>query len=239
MNKSIAIITARGGSKRIPHKNIREFCGKPIIEYSIRAALEAGIFDEVMVSTDDAQIAEIAKRAGAKVPFLRSEKTASDYATTADVIREVLGEYRKMGENFSYACCIYPTAPFVTAEKLKKAMEKLRAEKRDCVMPIAAFSFPPLRGMVWNDGKISYKWEEYAMTRSQDLEELYHDCGQFYAFCTESFLKTGKMVTQNTGGIIVSELEMQDIDNETDWKLAEMKYRLLQENGRELKDGAE
>lgn len=231
MNKNIAIITARGGSKRIPHKNIKEFCGKPIMEYSIRAALDAGIFDEVMVSTDDAHIAHIAKSAGANVPFMRSEKTANDYATTADVIREVLKEYQKMGQEFSYACCIYPTAPFVTAEKLKNAMEMLRIEKRDSVMPVTAFSFPPLRGMVMNEEKLSYKWEEFAMARSQDLEEIYHDCGQFYAFDVARFLETGKLVTDNTGGIIVPELEVQDIDNEADWKLAEMKYRLLLEAG--------
>ena len=121
MERAVAIITARGGSKRIPRKNIKEFCGKPIILYSIEAALESKIFDEVMVSTDDEEIAEIARQAGAKVPFMRSEKASDDHATTADVILEVLESYQKSGEEFSHACCIYPTAPFVTAEKLKKA----------------------------------------------------------------------------------------------------------------------
>lgn len=226
---TIAIITARGGSKRIPRKNIKEFCGQPIIEYSIKAAIDSEIFDEVMVSTDDEGIAEAARRAGAKVPFMRSEQTANDYATTADVLREVLAEYGKRGRQFTYACCIYPTAPFVTAEKLEKAFEILQQEKRDCVMPVTAFSFPPLRGMVFENQRLIYKWEEYALMRSQDLEEIYHDCGQFYFFDVERFAKSGKLVTDNTGGIIVSELEMQDIDNETDWKLAEMKYRLLSE----------
>ena len=217
---NIAIITARGGSKRIPHKNRKEFCGKPIIEYSIQAALGAGVFDTVMVSTDDEKIAQIARAAGAEVPFMRSKKTSNDYAATADVLLEVLEQYDKMGQHFIHACCIYPTAPFVTSEKLKQAM------------PVTAFSFPPLRGMVQHEGKITYKWPEYAMKRSQDLEEIYHDCGQFYAFQVDQFQKERRLVADNTAGIIVSDLEVQDIDNETDWELAEMKYRLLKEKGR-------
>ncbi len=229
---NIAIITARGGSKRIPHKNRKEFCGKPIIEYSIEAAKQAGIFDTVMVSTDDNKIAEIAKNAGAEVPFMRSAETSNDYATTADVLIEVLEKYKERGIRYENACCIYPTAPFVTGNKLRQAMEMLVKEKKDSVMPVVPFSFPPLRGMVINDGKLEYKWQEYAMKRSQDLEEIYHDCGQFYAFRVEPFEKEKKLVTDNTAGMIISELEVQDIDNETDWQLAEMKYRLLKEKGR-------
>ena len=189
---NIAIITARGGSKRIPHKNIKEFCGKPIIEYSIEAAKQAGIFDTVMVSTDDNKIAEIAKNAGAEVPFMRSEETSNDYATTADVLMEVLEKYKERGIRYENACCIYPTAPFVTGYKLRQAMEMLVKEKKDSVMPVVPFSFPPLRGMVINDGKLEYKWQEYAMKRSQDLEEIYHDCGQFYVFRVETFEKEKK-----------------------------------------------
>ena len=229
---NIAIITARGGSKRIPHKNIKEFCGKPIIEYSLEAAKQAGIFDTVMVSTDDNKIAEIAKNAGAEVPFMRSAETSNDYATTADVLMEVLEKYKERGIRYENACCIYPTAPFVTGNKLRQAMEMLVKEKKDSVMPVVPFSFPPLRGMVINDGKLEYKWQEYAMKRSQDLEEIYHDCGQFYVFRVETFEKEKKLVTDNTAGMIISELEVQDIDNETDWQLAEMKYRLLKEKGR-------
>ncbi len=229
---NIAIITARGGSKRIPHKNRKEFCGKPIIEYSIEAAKQAGIFDTVMVSTDDNKIAEIAKNAEAEVPFMRSAETSSDYATTADVLMEVLEKYKERGIRYENACCIYPTAPFVTGNKLRQAMDMLVNEKKDSVIPVVPFSFPPLRGMVINDGKLEYKWQEYAMKRSQDLEEIYHDCGQFYAFRVEPFEKEKKLVTDNTAGMIISELEVQDIDNETDWELAEMKYRLLKEKGR-------
>ncbi len=229
---NIAIITARGGSKRIPHKNIKEFCGKPIIEYSIEAAKQAGIFDTVMVSTDDNKIAEIAKNAGAEVPFMRSAETSNDYAATADVLMEVLEKYKERGIRYENVCCIYPTAPFVTGDKLRRAMDMLMKEKKDSVMPVVPFSFPPLRGMVINDGKLEYKWQEYAMKRSQDLEEIYHDCGQFYVFRVESFEKEKKLVTDNTAGMIISELEVQDIDNETDWELAEMKYCLLKEKGR-------
>ena len=146
--KSLAIITARGGSKRIPRKNIKDFCGKPIMAYSIEAALEAGCFDTVMVSTDDEEIAQIAKKYGAEVPFLRSERTAGDFATTADVLMEVFEEYEKRGEKFDHAACIYPTAPFVTAQKLKAGMSLLQEKQGTMLMPVVAFSFPPQRGVV-------------------------------------------------------------------------------------------
>ena len=227
--KAIAIITARGGSKRIPKKNIREFCGKPIIGYSIQAAKDAGVFDTVMVSTDSEEIAAIAKQEGAEVPFLRSEETSGDFATTSDVILEVLLQYEARGEVFDEVCCIYPTAPFVTGEKLKDAVNVMEEKKYDSVMPVTPFSFPPLRGMVLDGDKISYKWEKYEDYRSQDLETIYHDCGQFYVLNTEVFKQTKKLVTKNTGAIEISELEMQDIDNEIDWKLAELKYELLRE----------
>ena len=225
--KRIAIITARGGSKRIPKKNIRDFCGRPIIEYSIKAALASGCFTRVMVSTDDKSIAEIAQKAGAWIPFLRSSNTAGDFATTAQVIEEVLTELEKRQERYDIGCCIYPTAPFITGEKLKAAVSLLENNAYDSVMPVVEFSFPPLRGMVMEGNKISYKWEEYAAMRSQDLEKIYHDVGQFYVFDVKRFRKTGKLVTDNTGAVIIDEMEMQDIDNETDWMLAELKYQLL------------
>lgn len=225
--KRLAVITARGGSKRIPKKNIREFCGRPIIGYSIQAAKDAGVFDTVMVSTDSEEIADIAKQEGAEVPFLRSEATSGDFATTSDVILEVLLEYEKEGMSFDEVCCIYPTAPFVTGDKLKEAVAILEEKKYDSVMPVTPFSFPPLRGMVMDGDKISYKWEKYEDYRSQDLETIYHDCGQFYVLDVEVFKQTKKLVTKNTGAIEISEMEMQDIDNEIDWKLAELKYELL------------
>lgn len=226
---SAAIITARGGSKRIPRKNIKDFCGKPIIEYSIKAAADSGIFDEVMVSTDDEEIAKIAVKCGAKVPFMRSEKNGNDYASTADVLKEVLEKYEEIGRKFEYACCIYPTAPFVTAEKLKKAMDILIEQKADTVMPVTAYSFPPQRAVVIENGIIKPQYPEYQKCRSQDLEPIYHDCGQFYFIAVEVFQKSGLLIGGNTVPIIVDEIEVQDIDNITDWKIAEMKYRLISE----------
>ncbi len=230
---SIAIITARGGSKRIPRKNIKSFLGKPMLAYSIEAALGAGIFDEVMVSTEDEEIAEIARQAGAVVPFYRSEKTANDFATTSDVIEEVLEEYAKRGKEFDTFCCIYPTAPFITAERLKEGMELLVAQKADSVMPVVSFSFPPQRCVIISEGKLVPKWPENMPKRSQDLEPYYHDCGQFYCVDTKRFLEEKVILMPNTCPLVLSELEVQDIDNEVDWKLAELKYRLLQEEGKE------
>lgn len=223
--KSIAIITARGGSKRIPKKNIKEFCGKPIITYSIEAALKAGCFDTVMVSTDSEEIAEIAKSYGAEVPFLRSEATSNDFATTADVLNEVIEQYSSKGEQFDLMCCIYPTAPFVTAEKLNKAINTLVKNNADSLMPVVAFSFPPQRGNVIRNGKLEYQYPEYSQMRSQDLEEVYHDCGQFYICKVNAFKESGKLVTGNTVPLIMPEEEVQDIDNLTDWVLAEVKYK--------------
>lgn len=227
MGRAVAIITARGGSKRIPRKNIKEFCGKPILAYSIEAALESGLFDEVMVSTDDEEIAGIAEQYGAKVPFMRSGETANDYATTVDVLNEVLEKYKMAGKEFDFACCIYPTAPFVTSDKLSQAMKLLKEPSTDSVMPVTAFSFPPMRGMYLKEGNVSYAFPEYSQKRSQDIEPMYHDCGQFYCFEVEHFMSTKKLITDNTKTIILSELEVQDIDNEVDWKLAELKYEMM------------
>jgi pseudaminic acid cytidylyltransferase len=227
---NVAIITARGGSKRIPGKNIRPFLGKPIIAYSIEAAIGSGLFSEVMVSTDDKEIAAIAEQYGAKVPFLRSAENSDDFSTTADVLIEVLGDYARQGKQFTYACCIYPTAPFVTAEKLQTAYRKLTEQDADSVIPITAFSFPIWRSFKLEGDKISYNWEEFAPKRSQDLPKAYHDCGQFYFFHTERFLTGKKLVTANTLGIEVPETEVQDIDTPEDWKIAEIKYASLKKD---------
>lgn len=227
--KAVAIITARGGSKRIPGKNKKNFLGKPIICYSIEAALESGLFDEVMVSTDDEEIAGIAKTAGASVPFMRSEKTANDYATTDDVLMEVLEEYEKRGKSFAYMSCIYPTAPFVTAEKLAMALELLKEHKASGVMPVVSFSFPPQRGMAVRDGRLQYCYPENAAKRSQDLETMYHDCGQFYCYDVEKYRLCRGELEDGYVPMIVPETEVQDIDSMTDWKLAEMKYQMMHE----------
>ena len=227
--KTLAMITARGGSKRIPRKNIKEFNGKPIIAYSIEAALASGVFDEVMVSTDDEEIAKIAKKYGAKVPFFRSEKTANDFATTVDVIEEVLNTYKERGEEFDIFCCIYPTAPFITAKRLKDAVEELAKSDADSLIPVVRFSYPPQRAMEVHDGKLVFRQPENLSKRSQDLEPHFHDAGQFYVVRSESFFENHGIMVGDILPMELSELEVQDIDNEVDWKLAELKYNLLNE----------
>ena len=226
--RKIAIITARGGSKRIPRKNIKEFCGKPILAYSIEAARTSGLFDTVMVSTDDREIAELARKYGAEVPFFRSERTAGDFATTNDVLLEVLEEYEKRGECYDLGCCIYPTAPFVTAAKLKDALGRLEGSGADTLIPVVAFSYPPRRAMVVREDRLVFESPQYLDSRSQDLEPHYHDVGQFYLFYTEAFRRNGKLMVGNILPYVVSEMEVQDIDNQTDWEIAEIKYRCME-----------
>ncbi len=226
MNNSVAIITARGGSKRIPRKNIKSFLGYPIIKYSIEAALSAGCFDEVMVSTDDEEIASVANSFGAQVPFIRSPENSNDFAGTAEVIREVILAYRAQGKEFNSLCCIYPTAPFVTDEKLRKGMSLLEETGADCVLPVVAYSYPIQRSLKIENGQVSMLWPENYAKRSQDLMPVYHDSGQFYCLKTESLLAQMKLFAEHTVPIVVPESEVQDIDNEEDWKIAEMKYRI-------------
>jgi pseudaminic acid CMP-transferase len=226
MGKQLAIITARGGSKRIPGKNIKEFCGKPILYYSIEAAKESGIFDEIMVSTDDETIAELAKKAGAAVPFYRSRENSGDFASTDDVIVEVLCEYRKRGQEFDAFCCIYPTAPFLTGERLRNAMELLQTA--DSVMPVVPFSYPPQRGLlIGGDGFLVRQFPEYERARSQDLPKIYHDCGQFYACKTAPFLEAGTTDLPKLLPLVLTEMEVQDIDTPEDFEIAQIKYRRL------------
>ena len=226
---ALAVITARGGSKRIPRKNIKSFSGQPIIKYSIDAAMHVERFDEVMVSTDDEEIAKIATLYGAKVPFLRSSEKSDDYATTAEVLEEVLLEYQKRGTAFTHLFCIYPTAPFVTAGKLYDAMKLLVETGADSVLPVTRFSFPIQRSLNIEEGRIRMNWPEYYQSRSQDLLPAYHDAGQFYALKSCSLLEQKRLYTDFTVPIIVPESEVQDIDNEEDWKIAELKFQLFQE----------
>lgn len=232
MSKAIAIITARGGSKRIPRKNIREFCGFPIIKYSIVAAINAKCFDEIMVSTDDKEIAETAESFGAKVPFFRSGKTSDDFAMTAEVIEEVIEEYQNKGQDFDYLCCIYPTAPFINSEKIKAGFELLEKTKADSAIPVVKFSYPIQRALKIENGKLEMICPENLNKRSQDLMPTYHDIGQFYWANVQKFLETKKLFSDYSVPIEILESEVQDIDTEEDWKIAEMKYRILKENGK-------
>ncbi|MCQ2493862.1 MAG: pseudaminic acid cytidylyltransferase [Lachnospiraceae bacterium] len=227
----LAIITARGGSKRIPKKNIKEFLGKPIIAYSIETAINSGAFDEVMVSTDSEEIAEVARKYGASVPFFRSSETSNDFATTADVLAEVVEKYKEIGKEFDYIACIYPTAPFVTAKKLETAAKMLAESDADSLMPVVRFGFPPQRALAVRDGLLAFEKPEYALARSQDLEPLYHDCGQFYFLRTSSFAEQHALIMKKTIPYEMPEEEVQDIDNYSDWNMAELKYKMfIEEN---------
>lgn len=229
--RKLAIITARGGSKRIPRKNIKEFLGKPILAYSIEAALKSGLFDVVMVSTDDEEIAQIARNYGAEVPFLRSAETSDDHSTVNDVLLEVIAEYEKRGEYFDLGCCVYPTAPFVTAQKLQKACEGFLASDAESLIAVVPFSYPPKRGLVIRDGRLVFEYPEYLDTRSQDLEPCYHDVGQFYFFRIPNFKRNRRLMVGNILPFEVPELEVQDIDTLTDWEIAEMKFRFMMKKG--------
>ena len=225
--RTLAIITARGGSKRIPRKNIKDFNGKPIMAYSIEAAVGSGVFDKVMVSTEDEEIADIARHYGAEVPFYRSEQTAGDYATTTNVLNEVIAEYEKLGETFDIIACIYPTAPFITPARLKEAVEQLGKSDADSLIPVVRFSFPPQRAMEIQDGYLVFRQPEYINARSQDLKPHYHDVGQFYVFKTESFKVNQRIMAGKILPMELPETEVQDIDNPVDWEMAELKYKLM------------
>lgn len=227
--RNIAIIPARGGSKRIPRKNIKSFLGKPILAYSIEAALQSNLFDAVMVSTDDSAIANVARKYGAQVPFMRSAKNSDDFATTMDVLQEVLTVYgNEHKQRFDYGCCLYPTAPLMQIEQLKAGFKKLQDGNFDTVFPITPFSYPIWRGVEIEDGKTKMLWPENLSKRSQDLKKVYHDAGQWYWFTCKRPLSS--LFTDNSASIILEENEVQDIDTLTDWTMAELKYKSLHED---------
>lgn len=224
----ICIIPARAGSKRILKKNIRLFKSKPIISYSILSALNCKLFDEIMVSTDCPEIKEIALKYGAKVPFLRSAKNSDDYASTYDVIDEVLSWYKKNDSIFKYVCCIYPCVPFLTEEKIINSFNLLKKNNFNSVFPVIKYSHPIQRAIKRNKNNFSFVNIKKSSGRTQDFDNYYHDSGQFYWLKTQNLLKEKSLVSSKNGCIILSELETQDIDNEMDWKLAELKYDLMQ-----------
>lgn len=226
----IAIIPARGGSKRIPRKNIKDFNGKPIIAYSIEAALQSGCFDKVIVSTDDHEIADIAKQYGAEVPFMRSSKSADDYAPIIDVITEILDRIKQQdGIEPVYLCCIFATAPFVTGDRIRIAYNSMKMNNKDGIFPVIEFSYPIQRSLeVKPDNTIGMVWPEHLLSRSQDLPARYHDSGQYYWAKTESVIKENTLFIKNCMAEHISPLQAQDIDVEDDWMIAELKYKALQ-----------
>lgn len=226
--KNLAIIPARGGSKRIPRKNVKPFLGKPMLAYSIEAALASGLFDEVMVSTDDEEIAEVARQYGAKVPFMRSEATSNDYAGLNEVIVEVDRTYISLGEKYDNICCILSTAPLIQAEDIVNAFNKLKESDFECVYPVVEFSYPILRSLsLDDDNNLVMNWPEYSNTRSQDLKPAYHDAGSFYWIDAKAYRRDYSFDNLKTTGSIMDGLKVQDIDTETDWKFAELKFKFL------------
>jgi len=225
---NIAIIPARGGSKRIPRKNIKEFHGKPMIAYSIEAALESQCFDKVIVSTDDAEIADIAIKYGAEVPFIRPTNIADDYATTLDVIKHAVEftELQKWG--VKNVCCIYATAPFITSEFIQRGFVELTSNHIDYVFSATSFPFPIQRALKLNDKQCVEMFQpEHLNTRSQDLEESYHDAGQFYWGTKTAFLQRKAFFSPQSKAILLPRKRVQDIDTPEDWELAEALYKAL------------
>lgn len=227
MKNNIAIITARGGSKRIPKKNIKLFLGKPIITYAISAALSSNLFDEIMVSTDDEEIAKIAKKAGASVPFYRSKINSDDYTTTSDVLHEVLTEYNRREIYYDKACCIYPTAVFTTPEILKSSLQQMDSVNASSLIPVARFPSSIMRALSINNNNLSRIWPENEKIRSQDLKDSYYDVGQFYWFNIKDFIKKKSVLTNDTTYIIIPSNKVHDIDNLVDWSEAEDKYKAI------------
>jgi len=226
---NLAIIPARGGSKRIPKKNIKLFLGKPIIAYSIEKAIESNLFDDIIVSTDDIEIAKIAQDYGAKVPFFRSDINSSDFATTFDVIEEVINEQYIRNQDYENVCCIYPCAPLISIELIINAFEVMKLNNFDTVFPVVKYGNQIQRALRLNDNRIEMLYPQFQNSRSQDLEDAFYDSGQFYWAKIDQLLRSGELFTKNTGILIIDEMSAQDIDNEIDWKLAEIKYSLLKQ----------
>jgi pseudaminic acid cytidylyltransferase len=225
----VAIIPARGGSKRIPRKNIAEFCGKPMIAWSIGAALESKLFDAVVVSTDDEEIAEVARSYGAEVPFLRPAHLADDFSPTVPVIQHAIEALEKQGHKLKYLCCIYATAPMISSNDLIDAFSILRADSGlDYVFSCAEYPYPIQRALrVDGDNRIAMFDPKHSETRSQDLEPAYHDAGQFYWGTREAFADGRQIFSDRATGHVLGRWKVQDIDTQNDWMMAEKLFQLM------------
>ena len=225
----IAVIPARGGSKRIPHKNIKTFCGKPMIAYSIEAAKNAGIFERIIVSTDSKEIASTAKEFSAEVPFMRPCDLSDDYTGTDAVILHALKWLMEDGEKIDYICCIYATAPFVKAEYIIKGYNILCENNAASCFSVTTYPFPIFRSLkINNQNRLEMFWPEYRETRSQDLPEAYHDAGQFYWANAKKYLKEKQFYSKDAIPVVLPRYLVQDIDTPEDWETAEKMYSVLQ-----------
>jgi pseudaminic acid cytidylyltransferase len=228
----LAIIPARGGSKRIPRKNIRPFHGRPIIGWSIGAALASGLFDRVIVSTDDAEIAEIARGEGADVPFLRPADLSDDHTGTVAVINHAIRWHLDAGQAVGDVCCIYATAPFVTAAALEEGHRLLTARGHGFAFSVTRYGFPIQRALrLREDGALAMFQPQHLATRSQDLEEAYHDAGQFYWGKAQAFLDNLPLFSEHAVPVILPSHLVQDIDTLEDWRRAELMFAALRAEG--------
>ena len=219
----IAVIPARGGSKRIPRKNVKDFCGKPMIAWSIDAAKESGVFDHIIVSTDDAEIAQVAKEYGAELPFMRPKELADDHTATRPVVIHAIEMAEKLFGKVDYVCCLYATAPFVRAMDLKKGIDLLIAEECDFAFTVTSFPFPIQRAIrIVENGRVEMFNPEHRNARSQDLEEAYHDAGQFYWGRRQAFIDNIPTFSSASIPIILPRCRVQDIDTHEDWDTAEL-----------------
>ncbi|HFQ79965.1 MAG TPA: pseudaminic acid cytidylyltransferase [Desulfobacterales bacterium] len=225
---NIALIPARGGSKRIPGKNIKKFAGKPIIAWSIAAARESGLFKQIIVSTDSKEIAAVALQHGAEVPFMRPKEISGNYTTTAEVIRHAQEWMRVNQQSPDFICCLYATAPFVSAHNLRRAFDILINSRADTAFPVTSYPFPIFRSLTINEaGRLTMLWPEYELSRSNDLPEAYHDAGQFYWLNSETFSQTGQLYGENAVPLIIPRWLAQDIDTPEDWRMAELLFKSL------------
>jgi pseudaminic acid cytidylyltransferase len=223
----LCVIPARGGSKRIPRKNIKSFCGQAMISYSIKAALESQCFDQVIVSTDDAEIAEVAKFFGAEVLFVRPKELSDDFTGTNGVVKHAINWFIEHNIEVDYACCIYATAPFVNQKYLKEGFKKLQSSNKSFAFSVTSFASPIQRAVKINNDEISMFYPQHLMTRSQDLEDAYHDAGQFYWGKAQAFLDDEVMFSGKTIPVVLPRYLVQDIDTLEDWQRAELMYKAL------------
>ena len=226
---NVAVIPARGGSKRIPRKNIKLFAGKPVIGYSIEAARQCGLFDRIIVSTDDEEIAEVARGYGAETPFLRPRPLADDFTGTNAVVKHAIGWLVEEGQQVACACCIYATAPFLQPGFLAEGHRKLLASGSDFAFSVTGFRFPIQRALrVTEQGTVQAIFPEHIFTRSQDLEDAYHDAGQFYWGRSEAFVSDQILFSPASVPVVLPRHLVQDIDTPQDWEEAELMYRAQQ-----------
>jgi N-acylneuraminate cytidylyltransferase len=228
----LCVIPARGGSKRIPRKNIKKFNGKPMIAHSIEAALQSGCFDKVIVSTDDEEIAEVAKAYGAEVPFMRPAELANDYAGTLPVIKHAVEWFEEHSTRPGHICCLYATAPFVQPQAIRQAYEQLQKTQADYCFSVTSFAFPIQRAIkIIDQQRVEMFYPEHINTRSQDLEEAYHDAGQFYWGTVDAFRKMTPLFSPSASPFVLPRYLVQDIDTPEDWIRAELMYQVLRQSG--------